>query len=44
MEYDEDEPFCDPEDCEVCGLPAGDFSDEDWENGSWKCPECGAVQ
>ena len=38
-----DEPDYDPEDCEECGCPAGDFGDEDWNGGHYVCPECGAV-
>jgi ssDNA-binding Zn-finger/Zn-ribbon topoisomerase 1 len=41
---DDDIPGFDPEDCEEYGLEAGQFGDEDYENGAWKCPECGAVQ
>jgi hypothetical protein len=36
-------PSFEPEDCESCGCPAGDFSDEDWDSGHYKCPECGCV-
>ena len=39
---DEDFPTYDPEDCEECGCEAGDFGDEDWKNGCYYCPECGA--
>lgn len=34
----------DPEDCEECGCESGEFGDEDYDCGSWKCPQCGAVQ
>ena len=42
--FEEQEPWCDPEDCEECGCPAGDFEDSDYVNGAWQCPECGSVQ
>lgn len=41
---EENEPWCEPEDCDECGFPAGDFGDEDCICGVWRCPECGAVQ
>ena len=41
---EDDEIAYDPEDCEVCDCPAGEFEDSDWKNGAWQCPECGAVQ
>ena len=34
----------DPEDCDACGCPAHDFGEEDYDSGTWKCPECGEVQ
>jgi ribosomal protein L37AE/L43A len=44
-DFDEiEEPDFDPEECEECGVPAGDFGKEDFVNGAWRCPECGAVQ
>jgi hypothetical protein len=41
---DQEEPTYDPEDCEECECPAGDFGNEDFINGAWQCPECGSVQ
>lgn len=39
-----EEPLYEPEVCEDCGCPAGDFGDEDYHGGVWSCPECGQVQ
>lgn len=39
---DNDEPFYEPEGCEECGCPPGDFGEGDWDSGHWVCPECGA--
>lgn len=36
-------PSYEPEDCKECGCEAGEFGDEDWDNGHYKCPQCGAV-
>lgn len=41
---DSDEPAYDPEDCEECGCPSGEFEDSDYKNGAWYCPECGQPQ
>lgn len=44
--FDEDDneiPY-DPEDCDECDCPAGDFEDSDYRNGAWHCPECGQPQ
>ena len=41
---DEDSFMYDPEDCEECGCPASEFESSDYDNGTWQCPECGAVQ
>lgn len=38
------EPWIDPEDCDECKCESGEFGDEDWISGAWRCPECGAVQ
>ena len=40
---DLDIPMYEPEGCEECGAEAGDFGDEDWDNGHYSCPYCGAV-
>ena len=42
--FNEEEAWYEPEECESCGCPAGDFGDEDWVNGTWVCPECGCPQ
>ena len=42
-EAQEDEHQHEPEGCDACGCPAGDFGEEDWDSGEWKCPECGEV-
>jgi hypothetical protein len=39
----QDEPDYEPEDCDECGCEAGEFEDSDWDNGHYKCPQCGAV-
>lgn len=42
---DEDiEPWAEPEDCDECGCPAGEFEESDYDCGAWHCPECGATQ
>lgn len=41
--FENDEPDYEPEDCEECGCEAGNFGDEDWDCGHYKCPDCGAV-
>jgi len=33
-----------PEDCDECGCPAGDYEEGDNKCGVWYCPECGAPQ
>lgn len=40
----EEIPWYDPEDCEVCGFPANQFGDTDVRNGCWVCPDCGQPQ
>lgn len=37
------ESWYEPEGCDECGCPPGDFGPEDWDSGHYKCPECGAV-
>lgn len=44
MEHESPEPNYEPEDCDECGCPAGDFEDSDFRGGAWQCPECGHVQ
>lgn len=41
---EEDTLGFDPEGCDACGCPAGDFGEEDLQDGCWKCPECGHVE
>lgn len=38
-----DVPDYEPEDCDECGCTAGEFEDADWDNGHYRCPQCGAV-
>ena len=41
----EEEPNCEAEDCDACGCHAGEFdSSTDFYDGTWHCPDCGAVQ
>jgi hypothetical protein len=39
----DDQPDFEPEDCDECGCEAGEFGAEDWNNGHYSCPQCGAV-
>jgi len=44
IEEEREAPNIAPEDCDVCGCPAGEFDDSDYRDGCWHCPNCGAIE